>query len=51
MFRNMEPDEYHVKVVETKEEIVSLLEEGFEYIWEKMDLHISERENSRIWMQ
>ncbi|MEM2103689.1 MAG: hypothetical protein QW717_02210 [Candidatus Bathyarchaeia archaeon] len=35
MFRTMEPEEYHVKVAETKEEIVSLLEEGFEYVMEK----------------
>jgi len=35
IFRTMEPGEYHVKVATTKEEITSLLEEGFEYVMEK----------------
>ncbi|MEM3694998.1 MAG: tyrosine-type recombinase/integrase [Candidatus Bathyarchaeia archaeon] len=35
MFRTMEPDEYHVKVAETKEDIIALLEEGFEFVMEK----------------
>ena len=35
LFRTMEPSEYHVKVATAKEEIVSLLEEGFEFVMEK----------------
>jgi len=35
LFRTMEPGEYHVKVATEKEEIVSLLEEGFEFVMEK----------------
>lgn len=35
LFRTVEPSEYHVKVANTKEEIVSLLEEGFEFVMEK----------------
>lgn len=35
MFRNMEPDAYHFSVVQTKEEITGLLEQGFEYVMEK----------------
>jgi len=38
MFRSMEPDEYHVKVAQTKEEIIGLLEQGFEYVMEKEGL-------------
>jgi len=39
MFRSMgRPDEYHVKVAQTKEEIIILLEQGFEYLIEKNGL-------------
>jgi len=35
LFRNIEPEEYHVKVAKKKEEIVGLLEQGFEFITQK----------------
>lgn len=35
LFRNLEPEEYHVKVAKTKMEITELLEQGFEYIMQK----------------
>ena len=35
LFRTMEPNEYHVKVAETKEDIIALLENGFEFVMEK----------------
>jgi integrase/predicted RNA-binding Zn-ribbon protein involved in translation (DUF1610 family) len=35
MFRSMDSDEYYVKVAQTKEEIIGLLEQGFEYVMEK----------------
>jgi len=42
------PDEYHVKVAQTKEEIIILLEQGFEYVMERMVLPISGKGSSRI---
>jgi integrase len=38
IFRSMEADEYYVKVAQTKEEIIGLLEQGFEYVMEKEGL-------------
>jgi len=38
LFLNATPDEYHVKVAKTQEEITQLLETGFEYVLQKDDL-------------
>jgi hypothetical protein len=38
LFLNAPPDEYHVKVAKTGEEITQLLEAGFEYVLQKEGL-------------
>jgi integrase len=38
LFLNAPPDQYHVKVAKTQEEIAQLLETGFEYVLQKDDL-------------
>ena len=35
LFLNAPPDDYHVKVAKTQEEITQLLETGFEYVLQK----------------
>ncbi|MEM2971339.1 MAG: site-specific integrase [Candidatus Bathyarchaeia archaeon] len=35
LFLNMPPEEYHVKIAKTPEEITQLLEAGFEYVCQK----------------
>ncbi|MCK4474564.1 hypothetical protein KAU30_01875 [Candidatus Bathyarchaeota archaeon] len=35
IFQNMQPEEFHVKVARTAEEITKLLESGFEYVCKK----------------
>jgi len=37
-FLNMPPEEYHVKVAKTKEQITQLMEAGFEYVLQKDNL-------------
>lgn len=38
LFLNAPPDQYHIKVAKTQEEITQLLETGFEYVLQKDDL-------------
>jgi len=38
LFQNTPPEEFHVKVAKTPEEITQLLEAGFEYILQKDNL-------------
>lgn len=45
LFKNTNPEDFHVKVAQTKGEIVELLEAGFEYVMQKDGLAYFRKRN------